>query len=63
MTIKIKKTKSGNCGCAFCGATQEGLALHPFTVWVKKDGEKRGKNFPVCSQYCANGFKELLENK
>ena len=63
MTIKIIKKKTGNCGCAFCGATQAGLALHPYTVWIKEDEKKRGENFPVCSEYCANGFIESLKRK
>ena len=40
--FKIKQTKTGNCPCRNCGKTQEGLKLHPFTVWWKEETEKRG---------------------
>lgn len=56
MIIRIKKTKSGNCNCSNCGCIQEGRKLHPYTVWIKKEDERRGHNFPVCSEKCAKEF-------
>ena len=62
MIIKIERKKSGNCGCANCGASQEGLKLHPYTVWWKSEGESRGHNDPVCCLDCAMEYaKEIKE--
>ena len=52
--FKIKQTKTGNCPCRNCGKTQEGLKLHPFTVWWKEENEKRGHQEPMCSIECCN---------
>lgn len=60
MMIKIKNTASGNCGCGNCGRYQEGMKNHPFTVWMKKDNEKRGHNIPVCSEKCAKEYIEKV---
>lgn len=54
--VKIMAKKTGNCPCRNCGKVQDGLKLHPFTVWYKNETEKRGHNAPVCSTECA---KEL----
>ena len=57
--VKILTKKTGNCHCRYCDKLQEGFKLHPYTVWHKIDGEKRGHNEPVCSRECA----ELLAKK
>ena len=59
-TVKIKVKKSGNCPCYNCGKVQEGLKFHPFTVWHKRDDEKRGHNDPVCSMECAEALAKRL---
>lgn len=51
--VLIKHTRSGNCPCMNCGKLQEGLKLHPYTVWHKNPNENRGHNDPVCSLKCA----------
>ena len=53
---KIQVKRTGNCGCAYCGKVQDGFKLHPFTVWHKRDDEKRGHNEPVCSIDCAKAY-------
>ena len=58
--VEIRRQKSGNCGCFFCGRLQEGMKMHPFTVYHKADNEQRGHNDPVCSMDCAKAHKERL---
>lgn len=62
MMIKIKHTRTGNCNCLNCKKIQEGRKYHPYTVWVKKDAELRGHNFPVCSLDCAKELAKKFEN-
>lgn len=59
--FKIKNIKTGNCKCVYCGKFQEGLKMHPYTVWWKIEDEKRGHNEPVCSVECAK--KYISSNK
>lgn len=59
--IKILKKSTGNCNCQNCGKLQDGLKLQPFTVWHKAENEKRGHNYPVCSQECANELAKRLD--
>lgn len=61
MMIQIKTIKTGNCGCFNCGKVQEGMKMHPFTVYQKLDDEKRGHNNPVCSMECAKAYVEKLK--
>lgn len=61
MVAEIRKTKSGNCGCFFCGKTQEGLKMHPYTVWHREADQKRGQNDPVCSIECAKSYLAKLK--
>ena len=61
MIIKIEHKKSGNCQCANCGRYQDGMRMHPFTVWHKAETEKRGQNEPVCSPECAEELKRRME--
>ncbi len=56
MLVKIQNKKSGNCPCINCGKVQEGLKLHPYTVWHKSDNEKRGHQEPACSLECAKKY-------
>jgi hypothetical protein len=56
--VKIMAKKTGNCPCMNCGKEQDGRKLHPFTVWHKEEGEKRGHNCPVCSIECANEYSK-----
>ena len=58
--IKIETKKSGNCPCSNCGKVQDGLRLHPYTVWYKEQDEKRGHNLPVCSMDCAKKLAERM---
>ena len=52
--VKVEKKKSGNCKCANCGKLQDGMKMHPYTVWHKAENENRGHNEPVCSLECGN---------
>lgn len=54
--IKIKSTKSGNCGCFNCGKLQDGLKMQPITLWTRKENEKRGVQLPMCSVECAKEY-------
>ena len=58
MMVKIKHTRTGNCRCLNCGCEQAGRKYHPYTVWTKKTSERRGHNWPVCSEKCAKEFAE-----
>ena len=60
MEAKITRTKSGNCGCTFCGRLQEGSKMHPYSVWHREETEKRGHNDPVCSIECAKSLLAKL---
>lgn len=61
MQIEIRTKKTGNCPCAYCDKVQDGLKMHPFTLWYKDDGESRGHNLPVCSIFCAKSLKRIYE--
>ena len=57
--FKIKKTRTGNCACVFCGKyTGE---YQPYTLWHKADDEKFGHNEPVCSKECAEKLAKQIE--
>lgn len=58
MTAKITNKKTGNCPCMNCGKVQEGIKMHPFSVYHKEEDKKRGSYEPVCSVECA---QELIK--
>ena len=61
--IQILKKKTGNCGCFNCGRVQDGMKMHPYTVWHKTDDEKRGHNDPVCSIECAKAYADKIKEE
>lgn len=61
--VLILTKETGNCGCAICNKTQEGGKFHPYTVWHRAEGEKRGHNEPVCSRECAEKLVAKLAHE
>lgn len=59
--VNIIKKKTGNCPCCYCGKLQDGIKLHPYTVWHKEENEARGHNDPVCSIECAKAYAEKFK--
>lgn len=52
--VKITNRRAGNCPCVNCGRTQEGLKMHPYSVYHKDADKKRGSYEPVCCIECAH---------